>query len=146
MLKEKIQSDFVEAMKARDEMRVKTLRLIKAAILKFETSGSPDELSDAKILELIQKEVKQRKDSISQFESGGRNDLVQIEKDELKILQSYLPEEMSAADVENAIKQILAELGEVNQSDFGKIMGLAMAKLKGRADGAVVREVIQKLL
>ncbi len=146
MLKEQLQKDLIEAMKAHDEVRVRTVRMVKAAIIKYETSGENMVVDDTKVIDLIKKEVKQREDSVEQFEKGGRQDLVQAEKAEIKVLREYLPAEMPYEKVCDEVKEIISEIDATSKADMGKVMGLAMGKLRGRADGSMVRKAVEGLL
>ncbi len=146
MLKEQIQADMISAMKAKDEAAVRTLRMVKTAIMKYETSGEDKEADDAQVISIIKKELKQRKDSIAQFEAGGRDDLAASEKEEVPVLEKYLPEELPREQVVAAVKEVIEQVGAESKADFGKVMGPAMGKLKGQVDGAVVKEVVEELL
>lgn len=146
MLKDTLQSDMISAMKAKDEVKVRTIRLIKAAILKYETSGADMIVDDAKVIDLIKKEVKQRNDSITQFEAGGRGDLAAVEKAELEVLKQYLPPEMSVEQVTEEVSAILTSINATTKADMGRAMGAVMASMKGRADGTIVRQVVDSLL
>jgi len=142
-LKSQLQSDLTEAMKARDEVKVATLRLLKAATMKFEVSGKEKvEATDDDVLKILKKEVKQRQDSIEQFEAGNRHDLAEIERKQLAVLEGYLPTQMNADE----LKAIITGTGTKSPSDMGKVMGLAMKKVAGQADGSMVREMVQKAL
>lgn len=146
-LKEKVNADLVTAMKAHDENRVRTLRLLKAAILKFEVSGT--EKADAKdetVLQIIGKEVKQRKDSIEAYTKGGRGDLATGEEVELKILQEYLPAQMSEDEVKAVVTRVIEKTGMSSKADFGKVMSAVMAEVKGKTDGQTVSKVVSGLL
>jgi len=143
-LKEKIISDIREAMKSGDTVKRDTLRFLDSAIKNFEIEKKKQEigLSDEEILEVIGRSVKQRQDSIRQFNEGGRTDLVAKEQAELDILVPYLPEQLSEDEIRKVVKEIISTSGEVSASDMGKIMGQAMGKLKGKADGNIVRKIV----
>ncbi len=147
-LKEKITSDLKEAMKAGDTLRRDTLRLIDSAIKNVEIEKQKREtgLSDEEVLEVLGRAVKQRQDSIRQFEAGGRPDLAENEKVELEIIVPYLPAQLSQAEIALVVDEIFAAAGQVTAADLGKIMGQAMARLKGKADGNVVREIVKSKL
>ena len=147
-LKEKITSDMKEAMKAGDTLRRDTLRLIDSAIKNVEIEKQKREtgLSDEEVLEVLGRAVKQRQDSIRQFEAGGRPDLAENEKVELEIIVPYLPAQLSQAEIALVVDEIFAAAGQVTAADLGKIMGQAMARLKGKADGNVVREIVKSKL
>ena len=146
MLKEQINQDLIVAMKAKDEATVRTLRMVKTAIMKYETSGEAVEIDDAKVISIIKKELKQRKDSIEQFEKGGREDLAASEKEEVPVLEKYLPEELPRDQVVAAVQEVIDQVGATSKADFGRVMGPAMGKLKGRVDGLIVKEVVEELL
>ncbi|MDD5397069.1 MAG: GatB/YqeY domain-containing protein [Candidatus Moranbacteria bacterium] len=146
--KEKILDDLKTAMKAGDTLRRDTLRLIDSAIKNTEIEKKKREegLSDEEVLEVIARAVKQRQDSIRQFEDGGRADLAEKEKVELEILMPYLPAQLSEEEISKVIAEIVTTSGATGVNDLGKVMGQAMGKLKGQADGNVVREIAKKML
>ncbi|MDP4008105.1 MAG: GatB/YqeY domain-containing protein [Candidatus Peregrinibacteria bacterium] len=146
MLKDTIQSDMINAMKARDEVTVRTLRMVKASIMKYETSAENMVADDAKVIGILKKELKQRQDSIQQFEAGGREDLAISEREELAVLERYLPEEMPREQVIEVAKAVIAQFNATSKADFGKVMGPLMGKLNGQVDGSVVKEVLEELL
>jgi len=138
-----------EALKAREEVRLTTLRGIISAVTNelVALKRKPDEtLEDEGVLAVIKRAVKQRKDSIEQFEKGGRDDLVQREQAELAILKAYLPAQASAEEVEVAVDKALATLGEVDPSKMGIVVGAVMKEMGGNVDGALVKEVVAKKL
>ncbi|NTW27382.1 MAG: GatB/YqeY domain-containing protein [Candidatus Moranbacteria bacterium] len=147
-LKEKIISDLKDAMRSGDTLRRDTLRLIDSAVKNTEIEKKKREtgLSDEEVMEVFSRAVKQRQDSIRQFEEGGRADLAEKEKLELDILMPYLPAQLSTEAVAKIVGEVIAQTGATNTSDLGKVMGLAMAKMKGEADGNVVREIAKELL
>lgn len=147
-LREKITGDLKAAMKAGEAQKRDTLRLLDSAIKNSEIEKKKREegLSDEEVLEVVMRAVKQRQDSISQFEKGGRPELAEQEKKEIEVLAVYLPEQLGREDVQIAVREVVAQLGTVSASDFGKVMGQAMAKLKGQADGNVVKEVVKEEL
>ena len=146
-LRDQIQSDLIGAMKARDEVKVSTLRMLKSAIGAFEVSGKQKvTATEEDVLSVLKREVKKRKESIRQFEEGGRKDLVEREKAELVLLEAYLPAMMRDNEVRIVVESVAAELGATGPSDMGKVMGVVMNKLGGRADGAMVKEMVQSVL
>lgn len=145
-LKEQIQKDMIEAMKAKDEVKVGALRMLKSAVLKFETSGDRKVAEDGDVLAVIGKEVKQRKDAADQFKAGGREDLAEKEEKEAAVLQVYLPAQLSEAEIETLVKEAIAATGATSKKDMGKVMGALMPKVKGKADGGIVNKVVGKLL
>ncbi len=144
MLKEKILEDLKTAMKAKDELRLSTLRLLNAAIKNAEIEKR-EELSDKDVEGVIRTTVKQYRDALSDFEKAGREDLVSKQKSEIEILEVYLPPEMGDEELEALVKSVVDEPGEA-ASDFGKTMGAVMKKVAGRADGNRVRAILQKVL
>ena len=145
MLRDRINDEIKAAMRAGDAQRRDALRLLTAALKQKEVDERKD-LADADVVAVIEKMIKQRRDSIAQFEKGGRNDLVQKEQFEIGVLESYMPAAMSDAEIDTAIAAAIAEAGASGPSDMGKVMGPLKAKLQGRADmGKVSARVKQKL-
>ncbi|HUJ09479.1 MAG TPA: GatB/YqeY domain-containing protein [Verrucomicrobiae bacterium] len=142
MLMEKIAADLKDAMRAKDAVRLSTLRLLKSAIEYYKIDKKQEQLTDADIVAVIKKQVKQRQDSIEGFEKGGRSDLVEKEKAELTILKSYLPEELSQSQVEEIVKATIAELGASTKADMGKVMKAVQTKTAGRADNRLVSQIV----
>lgn len=144
-LKEKITEDMKSAMRAKETVKLGTIRLLTAAMKQKEVDERI-ELNDAHILAIIEKMLKQRKDSISQFEAGGRQDLVDIEKAELSILSAYMPAAMPASEVQAAVDAAVAEVGAAGPQDMGKVMAVLKQKLAGRADMTVVSGLVKASL
>lgn len=142
-LKEKINNDLREAMKAQDAVLTETLRSIRAEILKMDKSGMNREMNPEEEIQLLNKQVKMRKEAIEMFEQAGRNDLVEIEKKQLEIILRYLPEQLSVQEAEKIIDNIISGFSEITPKDFGKIMGLAMKELKGKIDGKIVQDIVK---
>ncbi len=145
-LKQQIQEDLKKAMIAKDTVALNAVRALKSAILKYETSGANKEVTDQITIELAMKEVKQRKDSIEQFEKGGRQDLADNEQAELTILQKYLPEQMSEEEIRAVVKEIISSVGASSMQDIGKVMGALMPRVKGKADGTLVNKIVKEIL
>jgi len=147
-LKEKISSDLKDAMRSGDTLRRDTLRLIDSAVKNTEIEKKKREtgLSDEEVMEVFARAVKQRQDSIRQFEEGGRSDLAEKEKLELDILMPYLPAQLSKEAIVAVVAEVITQTGATGVNDLGKVMGQAMAKMKGEADGNVVREIAKELL
>lgn len=144
-LKDSIDGDLKAAMKARDELRLSAVRMLKAAVKNKEIEkGSP--LTDEDVFGVIASMIKQRKDSVEQYSRGGRADLAEREEAEIKVLQGYLPEQLSAEEVAKIIKDAIAEAGASSARDMGKVMKLVMPRVKGRADGKLVNEKVKELL
>ena len=144
-LKARITDDMKTAMRAKDTARLGTIRLLLAAIKQKEVDERI-ELDDAAVSGIVEKLIKQRKDSISQFQAAGRDDLVAAEQAELAVLQAYLPEQLSAAEVEAAVVAAIAESGASSARDMGKVMGLLKSRLAGRADMGQVSALIKARL
>ena len=144
-LKEKISDDMKTAMRAKDSGRLATIRLINAAIKQKEVDERI-ELNDDQVLSVIEKMIKQRKDSISQFEAGGRQDLADIEKAELVVLNAYMPAQMSEAEVQAEVTAAVAAVGAAGPQDMGKVMGVLKPKLAGRADMTAVSAMVKAAL
>ena len=141
----RITDDMKTAMRARDTARLGTVRLLLAAVKQREIDERI-ELDDAAVSSIVEKLIKQRKDSISQFQAAGRDDLVAVEQAELIVLQAYLPEQLSAAEVEAAVVAAIAESGAASAKDMGKVMGLLKPRLGGRADMGQVSALIKARL
>lgn len=148
-LKERISQDLKTAMKAKDETRISTLRMMRAEIQKKEKEKADVRLTDDVVVQLLQTMVKRHRDSIEQFERGGRNDLVEKEQAECRILESYLPERVSPSEIRQVVSEVITETGAATPRDIGKVMGLAMRRLKETAkliDGAEVKEIVVQSL
>jgi uncharacterized protein YqeY len=142
MLMDKIAADMKEAMRAKDAVRLSTLRMLKSAVEYYKIEKKQEQLADADVTVVIKKQIKQRQDSIEGFEKGGRADLVEKEKAELAILKSYLPEELSPAQIEEIVKGVIAELGATTKADMGKVMKAVQMKTAGRADNRMVSQTV----
>jgi|SRR5690554_7295050 uncharacterized protein YqeY len=149
MLKDRISEDLKDAMRARDEVRLRTLRSLRAALLEreiAERTGGVAELSDEQALSVLQKQAKQRRDSIEQFVGAGREDLAENERQELAIIESYLPKQLSDDEIREELRKIIAEVGASSAAEIGKVMGPAMQRLKGKADGKRIQMIARELL
>ena len=137
----------VAAMKAKETVRLASLRAIKAAITLAKTAeGSTGEIDDAGIVKIIQKLVKQRKESAQQYHDAGRPELAENELAEAAVMEVYLPKQLTEAEVEEQLKGIIAEVGASKPSDMGKVMGVATKRLAGLAEGRVISTLVKKLL
>lgn len=145
-LEERINSDLKTAMKAKDQVSLRGIRAIKSAILLAKTDGSGKELDEALEIKILQKLVKQRKDSLDIYEKQGREDLAVTEREEIEIIGRYLPEQMSAEELEAIIKGIIEKTGATSMRDMGKVMGMASQQLAGKADGKTISGVVKQLL
>jgi hypothetical protein len=144
-LKEQITEDMKAAMRAKDAVKLGAIRMLTAAIKQKEVDERID-VTDAQVLAIIEKMIKQRKDSISQFEAGGRQDLADIEKVELAILSVYMPAALSDAEVRAAVTDAIAETGAAGPQDMGKLMAVLKPKLAGRADMTAVSALVKAAL
>lgn len=142
---ETIQKSQLEARKNQEKERLSVLQVV-LSVLKNESIAKQKELSDEEVVEVLQKQVKQLNDAMQDFERGGRQDLVDNNKNEIAIISEYLPEQLSEDEVLKEVENIVAGIGEVTASDFGKVMGQAMARLKGKADGNMVSSAVKKVL
>jgi uncharacterized protein YqeY len=145
-LRERIEKDFTDALKARDERRLSALRLFKTDLKKREVSGPKKELTDAEATEVLSSLAKQRRESIRLFQEGQRQDLVAKEEAELNILLAYLPQPLSPSELEGLIDQTVAEIQATGPKDQGKVMKAVMGKVAGRADGKAVGEIVKQKL
>ena len=146
-LEQQIQEDIKTAMKAKDAVATAATRAIKGEILLFKTAeGGSKEVSDGDILKMIQKLIKQRKESAEQFTAAGRQELADNELAEAAVMEKYLPKQLSEAEVEEKIKAIIAEVGATSIKDMGKVMGAANKALAGQSDGRTISTVVKRLL
>jgi len=144
-LTDQIRADLTESMKARAAERTSTLRMLQSA-MKYQQVDSGHELSDEEALSVIRKAVKQRQDSIEQYTKGNRPELAAKEQSEMEILRTYLPPELTDAELESGVRDIIASSGAQSKKDIGKVMKEATAKYKGRADGKKIQEIASRLL
>jgi uncharacterized protein YqeY len=147
-LQQRVDSDLKEAMRAKDAMKLGVLRMLKSA-LKYAAiakSGAEAELSDTEAVQVIRKQAKQRQDSIESFEKGGRAELADKEKEELAILNTYLPQAMSPDELAKVVRETIAELGATSKAQMGAVMKALQAKVGGRADGKTLSTEVQKQL
>lgn len=145
MLKEKLMEDLKKCMKEKNNLRKNVIQMIRAAILQVE-KDKQIELDDNQILEIIAKESKKRKDSLSDFEKSGREDLINQVKEEIGIISEYLPKELSREEIEEIVKQVIEETGASSIKDMGKVMKGAKEKIGPAADGKTINEVVKALL
>ncbi|MEL6616506.1 MAG: GatB/YqeY domain-containing protein [Bacteroidota bacterium] len=145
MLKETLARNLKDAMRARETVRLGAIRMLQSAITAEEKkTGQP--LADDALVAIVQRQAKQRRDSIAQFENGGREDLAERERAELTWIEMYLPEQASDEDIHRIVQEIVTSTGASTMKDMGRVMGTAMQQLKGVADGNRVRQVVQQLL
>lgn len=146
-LYKRIKNDLTVGMKDRNDFLVATLRFLISEIKRLEidkyTPASPGELSDEDVTSVLQKSIKQHKESIEMFEKGGRQDLVDKERKELRVVSSYLPKQISKEEIRKVVEEVVSKAGKDN---FGKVMGLVMGQVKGKADGQMVSDIVKELL
>ena len=143
----KVMDSLKEAMKAKDTIALESLRAIKSAILLAKTeAGAAAELAEEEELKLLQKLVKQRKDSAALYAQQGRNDLAEPELAQVAVIEKFLPKQLSEAEVTEAVKAIIAEVGATSAKDMGKVMGVATKQLAGKTDGKVISAIVKSLL
>lgn len=140
-----IESDLKDAIKSKNELLSSTLRMLKSDIMYEKTKGTED-LTDEKIIEVLTRSAKRRREAITEYEKGGRNDLADKEKKELEIIMKYLPQQMSESEIASYIDKIIASMGTITKKDIGKVMGQVMKDLKGKADGQLVKQIVQNKL
>ncbi len=145
-LEAKLMTDLKTAMKAKDQAAMRSIRAVKAAILLAKTDGSGKELDETAEIKLVQKLIKQRQESLDIYTKQGRDDLAVVEKEEIAVLQKYLPAQLSEDELIPIIKDIIAQTGASSMKDMGKVMGLTTQKLAGQADGKTVSGLVKKLL
>ena len=146
-LEKRIQADMVAAMKAKEAVKLSSLRAIKAAIMLAKTAeGATGEVTDQEIVKIIQKLVKQRKESAQQYTDAGRPELAENELAEAAEMEVYLPKQLSESELEAELAKIIAEVGATKPQDMGKVMGVATKKLAGLADGRAISATVKKLL
>jgi len=144
-LQEQISAALKDAMRARDEVKMSTLRLVLTAIKKREKEAR-SLLEDQEVISVVTTQIKQRRESIEQYRQAGREDLAQTEESELQILQGYMPEQVSEEEISNTLDEIIAEVGAASMKDIGTVMKAAMAKLAGKAEGGAINAMVKEKL
>lgn len=142
MLADQIVADLKQAMLVKDAARVSTLRMLKSALEYVKIEKKQETLTDADVVAVLKKQVKQRQDSIEGFQKGGRADLVEKEQTELAVLKAYLPEELSSAQLEEIVSAAIAEVGATSKADMGKVMKAVQVKTAGRADNRAISQIV----
>ncbi|OKH23874.1 glutamyl-tRNA amidotransferase [Hydrococcus rivularis NIES-593] len=145
-LKDRLGEDIKSAMKAKDKIRLETVRSLKKALLEKEVAIRPsgqDSLTEEQEIELLAQQAKQRRDSIEQYRQAGRNDLADKEAQELAIIETYLPKQLSDEELSAILDEIVASVGATSPKDIGKVMGVAMKQLKGKAEGKKIQEIVK---
>ena len=145
-LEKRVMDDMKAAMKAKDKVALRSIRALKAEILKFKTSGTGEELTENAAIKMVQKMVKQRQESYDVYMQQGREDLAIPEKEEMDILVKYLPEQMDESALKDVISKVIAEVGATSMRDMGKVMGIVSKQLAGKADGKMISTVVKSLL
>jgi len=146
MLEEKILNDYKEAMKNKDTIKSLALSFLRSEMMNVAIDKRKKNLDDSEITSVIKKQIKQRQDSIEQFEKGNRLDLAEKEKKELLILKAYLPEQLSPEAVKDVVKEVITAVGAQGMKDMGKVMKEVTTKLEGKADGKAVSDIVKQLL
>lgn len=144
-LSEKLNEDMKQAMKNQDKFRLSVIRMIRSSIKNIEIDLRRT-LDDQEVIDILNREMKQRKDSLQDFEKAGRNDLAEAVKAEIAIVSEYLPEQLSEEEIKKIVQDTILETGASSKSEMGKVMGALMPKVKGRADGKLVNRWVQQLL
>lgn len=145
-LEKKVMERLKEAMKSKDDAALRALRAIKAAILTAKTEKGAGEMDEAKESQLVMKLAKQRKESIEIFEKQGRTDLAQTEREELEVLNTFLPKQMTEEELMPLIQKIISDLGVTDAKEMGKVMGAANKEFAGKADGGTISKIVKQLL
>lgn len=146
-LKSQIEADIKQAMLAKDKDKLRALRAIKSLILLAETEkGGSGEITEDSEMKILTKAVKQRKDSLDVYEQQGRDDLAEVERAEIAIIEAYLPKQLSEEEVKSEIQGIISQVGAESMKDMGKVMGIATKKLAGKADGKIISGIVKELL
>jgi len=148
MIFEKISKDYIQAMKARDSLRIGVLSYIKSVIKyrEIENREKEKELTDDDVVDVISKEVRKREESIEMYKNGEREDLAHKEEEELKVLKEYLPAQMREEEIRKTVVQIIEKLGATDSKDFGKVMKEVMIEIKGKANGALIKKIVEESL
>jgi len=142
-----IDNHIKEAMKAKDNTKLRGLRAIKAALLLAKSEkGASDEISEDVAIKIMQKLVKQRKDSLAIYQEQGRDELAKSEKEEIEVIQNYLPEQLSEEAIKQTVVKIIEQTGAQSMQDMGKVMGMASKELAGKADGKIIAEIVKREL
>jgi uncharacterized protein len=145
-LLERLSAEIKSAMLARDADRLGTLRLLKSAIGYAQIERKTENLSDADVIAIVQKEVKKRRDAAEQYEQGGRPELAAKEKQEISVLETFLPQALSTAELEQLVREAIQETGAASKKEMGKVIKAVQAKAAGRAEGRIVSEAVGRLL
>ncbi|GIN20038.1 MAG TPA: GatB/YqeY domain-containing protein [Bacillus bacterium] len=145
-LLDRLNEDMKQAMKSKEKEKLSVIRMLKAALQNEAIKQGNKQLSEDEELTVLSREVKQRKDSLHEFEKAGREDLAQKIREELEIVSNYMPEQLSENEVEELVRKAIADTGASTKADMGKVMGALMPNVKGKADGALVSRIVQRHL
>lgn len=145
-LKERINEDLKAAMKSGDKIRLETIRSIRALILEFEKSGVGREINSEDEIKMLSSAVKKRKDAIEQYTAANRTDLASKEESEMNIVMEYMPKQLSEDEIRQEVAGLAEQIGAKSKADFAKLMPLAVKELKGRADGKMIKQIVESLL
>jgi len=148
MTKQQLKDELKQSMLARNELKTSTLRMIISALgyYEIEKGGAGYEATEDDVLSILQKQAKQRRDSIEQFKAGGRDELVSKESKELELIEAYLPKQMDEVTIKKLVDEAIVQTGAINLNDMGKVMGVLMPKIKGNADGGLVSKIVKEKL
>ncbi len=144
-LTERLSNDMKQAMKDKDKVRLSVIRMVRTAVKNAEIDKK-ESLSDAEVMAVLNRELKQRRDSLQAFESAGRQDLIEGVTQEIDVLKDYLPQQLSEEEIRSIVQETIAEVGATGKSDMGKVMSALMPKVTGRADGKLVNQIVQSAL
>lgn len=144
-LSDRLTEDMKQAMRDQDKFKLSVIRMIRSAIRNIEIDQRKT-LDDSEVLDILSREIKQRRDSLQEFDKAGRQDLVEPLKAEIVIISEYLPQQLSEEEIIGIVKETIQEIGASTKADMGKVMGALMPKVKGRADGRIVNQTVQQLL
>ncbi|MBO1003483.1 GatB/YqeY domain-containing protein [Pseudogracilibacillus auburnensis] len=145
-LSQRLNENMKQAMRDKDKERLNVIRMVKASLQNEAIKLGVSDLSEEDELTILSRELKQRNDSLNEFKAAGRDDLVMKIETEIKILQDYMPEQLSEEELEQIVKDTILEVNATSKKEFGKVMGKVMPKVKGKADGSSVQKLVQKLL
>jgi uncharacterized protein YqeY len=145
-LLERLNDDMKQAMKNKEKEKLSVIRMVKAALQNEAIKLGKSQLSEDEELTVLSRELKQRKDSLQEFENAGRSDLVEKTKEEIRVLELYMPKQLTEEELTQIVKETIAEVGASSKADMGKVMGAIMPKVKGKADGSLVNKLVQQHL
>ncbi|MFB5677265.1 GatB/YqeY domain-containing protein [Paenibacillus terreus] len=144
-LSERLNEDMKQAMKSKDKFKLSTIRMVRSTIKNLEIELKRD-LDDTELLDILSREIKQRKDALQEFEKAGRDELAESNRAEIEILSQYLPAQLTEEEIKVIVQQTIQETGASSKADMGKVMAALMPKVKGRADGKLVNQTVQQFL